>query len=73
MSNEQDKINELVDIIDKLMSDGGGHVNILSSNNSEDGDITVQTFICSDCGCNSKTNMACNEPTLQDSIDEFGG
>ncbi len=68
--SEQDKISELVDIIDKLMSDGGGHVNIIADENNDDGDITVQTYICTDCGCNNKKAMACNEPTLHEGIDE---
>lgn len=70
-SSDINKINDLIDMIDKLMSGGGGHINVFSSDETAENELTVQTFICTDCGCSKdKTDKACNEPTLYHGIDD---
>lgn len=69
MCSENDKINELVDMLDKLVSDGSGHINVdaeamLGGSGSE---MTVSTGRSLDCGTG---NMACCVPTLHKGIDE---
>ena len=58
------KVNELVDMLDRLMSDGGGHVNVITSEDSDE--MTVQTYRSSDCGTGQK---ACCQPTLNNGMD----
>ena len=54
---------ELADLIDQLMSQGSGHVNIVSDNGSE---LKVETVKSNDiCG----TKGACCQPT-ENAIDE---
>lgn len=71
-SNEDEaRINELIDMIDKLMANGGGHVNVTSEGIVSDGEdtISVQTFRSNDCGTNKG---ACCEPNAEfDDDDEF--
>ena len=57
------KVNELVDMLDRLMSDGGGHVNVITSEDSDE--MTVQTYRSSDCGTGQK---ACCQPTLNNGM-----
>lgn len=57
------KVNELVDMLDKLMSQGSGHINVNAENTAEE--MTVQTGRSLDCG-----NMACCVPTIHKGIDE---
>lgn len=56
---EQDKSDELVDMIEKLMEDGSGHLTILEDDLMSDG-LNVKTYRSMDC---SKGNMACCQPT----------
>lgn len=56
---EQDKSDELVDMIEKLMEDGSGHLTI-SEDDLMGGDMSVKTYRSMDC---SKGNMACCQPT----------
>lgn len=58
------KVNELVDMLDRLMSEGGGHVNIIASDESDE--MTVKTYRSSDCGTGQK---ACCQPTLNKGMD----
>lgn len=48
---------ELVDMLDKLFDEGGGHVNVRTSG---DGGFNVDTFRASDGACK---NGACLQPT----------
>ena len=48
---------ELADLIDKLMSDGTGHVNIFPDANG--GELKVETINSTDCGVTG----ACAQPT----------
>ena len=52
------KLNELVEMIDKLIASGDGHLNVSIDENEEG--ITVQRFSSSDCGTGKS---ACCQPT----------
>jgi hypothetical protein rflaF_13015 len=54
---------ELVDLIDSLMLEGTGHVNIFSNDDSDS--LNVETVKSTDCGIKG----ACCQPT-EDAIDE---
>ena len=56
---EQDKSDELVDMIEKLMEDGSGHLTISEDDLMGEG-LNVKTYRSMDC---SKGNMACCQPT----------
>ena len=69
---EQEKIDELVSMLDTFVANGGGHMNVLASENNENEellqeDIYVETYQSNDC---CKGNMACAVPTLHKGIDE---
>ena len=54
---------ELADLIDQLMSDGTGHVNILPSDKGEG--FKIETVNSTDCGVKG----ACCQPT-EDAVDD---
>ncbi|MGN0622597.1 MAG: hypothetical protein ACI4JA_01455 [Oscillospiraceae bacterium] len=54
--DDNGELDELVDIIDRLMEQGDGHISI-NVDESEEG-IRVQTFRSNDCG----TKGACCQP-----------
>lgn len=51
-------VSELADLIDELMSNGSGHINILTD--SENGDINIKTIKSTEC---SIIKGACAQPT----------
>lgn len=61
--NDSDRVNDLVDMLDRLMSQGSGHVNILGG---DEGNLSVTTVNSTDC-CK---NGACSVPTLHKGIDD---
>lgn len=64
MLGQTDNPQELADLIDKLMAEGSGHVNI--SSDESDGGLKVDTVNSTDCG----TKGACMQPTELDPDDE---
>ena len=54
---------ELADLIDKLMAEGTGHVNVLPSADGEE--LRVETVNSTDCGVKG----ACCQPT-EDAVDD---
>ncbi|MCD8220464.1 MAG: hypothetical protein LUC50_09195 [Ruminococcus sp.] len=56
---DQDASDELVDMIEKLMENGSGHL-MISEDDLMDGGMHVETYRSMDC---SKGNMACCQPT----------
>lgn len=69
---EQEKIDELVAMLDTFVANGGGHMNVLANESDEEDDLLqeevhVETYQSSDC---CKGNMACAVPTLHKDIDE---
>ncbi len=56
--DNQEKIDDLVAMIDNLMAGGQGHVNVTC----EGGEVNCEAVVSKDCGCNGKT--ACAQPTM---------
>ena len=60
---DEAQVNELVDVIDRLMMGGQGHLTI-DIDETEEG-LNVKTYSTSDC--DGKT--ACCQPTEEDAVD----
>lgn len=58
---------ELADLIDELMAQGSGHVNIIYKDDA--GELTVDTVKSTDCGTGAAKG-ACCQPTEFDDDDE---
>lgn len=58
LQNEE-KIDDLVAMIDQLMSEGGGHINVKSEGDDGEVEIEVETTKSTDCS----KNGACSQPT----------
>lgn len=56
--DNQEKIDDLVAMLDQLMSNGGGHINVKVED--EDGSMQVETVNSTAC---SLQNGACAQPT----------
>ncbi|MBQ8826105.1 MAG: hypothetical protein IJ007_03310 [Oscillospiraceae bacterium] len=65
--NEDKRINDLVDMLDRLVSDGSGHINVDGSMFENGGEAEVNTSVSIDCGTHS---MACCVPTIHKGIDD---
>ena len=64
----QDKmIDDLVKMLDSGMTDGVGHINVDTSEDTEQSK-DVQTLGCTDC---SRTPLACSVPTLHQGLDDY--
>lgn len=62
---DESQVNELVEMIDRLMENGGGHLTIDVDETAEG--LNVKTYSTTDCGCDGKT--ACCQPTEEDAVD----
>ena len=60
-------IDDLVQMLDKGMLSGVGHVNVDYDEASKQSK-NVQTMGCSDC---SRTPLACSVPTLHQGLDDY--
>ncbi|MBE6859784.1 MAG: hypothetical protein IKL31_01670 [Ruminococcus sp.] len=66
MNNDKNNAAKLADLIDSLMMQGSGHINVSSS--EENGEINIDTFKSNDCSGNKG---ACCQPTeFSDEDDE---
>lgn len=63
--DDDGKVNELVEMIDRLMAEGDGHITISADELAEG--MNVKTYRTSDCGADG-TKGACCQPT-EDAID----
>ena len=66
MDNRLSNVDDIVAMLDDMMSKGHGHVNV-----SVDPDTVgkkVDTLGCTDC---AKGDLACAIPTLHEGIDEY--
>ncbi len=61
VADGRDEASELADLIDKLMGEGSGHINIRSGDNG--GSVTVDTVNSTECSGNKG---ACCQPTELD-------
>jgi hypothetical protein len=67
MDNGLNNVDDIVSMLDSMMADGHGHVNVSVDPDQQEGK-TVQTMGCIDC---AKGDLACSIPTLHDGIDEY--
>lgn len=63
--SDDQKVQELVAMLDQLMSQGGGHVNVRVD--EQNAPVQVETTRSTDC---ASGNMACQIPTLHKGIDD---
>ena len=64
VSKDDEEVDELVRMIDSLISEGNGSVSVTA--NEEGNGLQVNSYRTKDCGCDGKT--ACCQPT-EDAID----
>lgn len=69
---EQERIEELISMLDNFVANGGGHMNVVADDSSDtesllNEEVYVETYQSNDC---CKGNMACAVPTLHKGIDE---
>lgn len=62
---EKDKINQIVDMLDSFVSNGGGHMNVTVED--MEGEEQIANALSVDC-CNVQS--ACSVPTLHQGFDE---
>ena len=67
MDIDEQKIDELVKLLDAGMTRGVGHVNV-GEDAAEAALMSVETMGCTDC---SRTPLACSVPTLQQGLDDY--
>ncbi len=66
MDNGMNNINDIVAMLDNMVANEHGHINV--SYDPEQEGKTEETLGCIDC---AKGNLACAVPTLHEGIDEF--
>ncbi len=64
MDPQQQEVDRLVDLLDQLMENGSGHVNLTSVEGEGVSYRTLNTSACQQGDC------ACREPTLHQGIDD---
>ncbi len=64
---DQNKIDDLIKMLDAGMSKGVGHINV-DCDETEEKAKSVQTMGCTDC---SRTPLACSVPTLHQGLDDY--
>lgn len=63
---EEQRIDDLITMLDSFMGNGGGHMNVQVSDTENISEVAVETF--NSVICNN--NMACSVPTLHKDIDD---
>ena len=61
------QVDDIVAMLDQMMGDGQGHVNVTIDDTIAAGDRTTATLGCTDC---AKGDLACSVPTLMEGMDE---
>ena len=64
---DKNQIDDIVAMLDQMMGDGQGHVNVSIDDAIADGEKTPATLGCTDC---AKGDLACSVPTLMEGMDE---
>ena len=64
---DKNQIDDIVAMLDQMMGDGQGHVNVSIDDAIADGEKTTATLGCTDC---AKGDLACSVPTLMEGMDE---
>lgn len=61
------QVDDIVTMLDNMMGNGHGHVNVSVDESIEAGQKTTDTMGCTDC---AKGDLACSVPTLMEGMDE---
>ena len=64
---DKNQIDDIVAMLDQMMGDGQGHVNVSIDDAIAEGEKTTATLGCTDC---AKGDLACSVPTLMEGMDE---
>ena len=64
---DKNQIDDIVAMLDQMMGDGQGHVNVSIDDAIAEGEKTTATLGCTDC---AKGDLACSVPTLTEGMDE---
>ncbi len=65
MDNGLSNVDDIVAMLDNMVADGHGHINVSYDPDKEGSE--VETLGCLDC---AKGNLACAVPTLHEGIDD---
>ena len=64
---DKNQIDDIVAMLDQMMGDGQGHVNVTIDDAIADGEKTTATLGFTDCAIG---DLACSVPTLMEGLDE---
>ena len=64
---DKNQIDDIVAMLDQMMGDGQGHVNVSIDDAIAEGEKTTATLGCTDC---AKGDLACSVPTLMEGMDK---
>ena len=67
MADDKNKVDDIVSMLDNMVENGHGHINVSMDENIKDGEKATITLGCTDC---AKGDLACNVPTLMEGMDE---
>ena len=67
MSNTNNQIDDIISMLDNMMDNGQGHVNVSFDESVAEGEKSTATLGCTDC---AKGDLACSVPTLLEGMDE---
>lgn len=64
---DKNQVDDIVSMLDNMMGNGHGHVNVSVDEAVPSGQKTEETLGCLDC---AKGDLACSVPTLMEGMDE---
>ena len=64
---DMNQVDDIVAMLDNMVANGHGHINVSVDDSVEAGGKTTQTMGCTDC---AKGDLACSDPTLMEGMDE---
>ncbi len=64
---DTNQVDDIVAMLDNMVANGHGHINVSVDDSVEAGSKTTQTMGCTDC---AKGDLACSVPTLMEGMDE---
>jgi len=67
MMADQNQVDDIVAMLDNMMGNGHGHVNVSIDETLKEGQKNEVTLGCTDC---AKGDLACSVPTLMEGMDE---
>lgn len=67
MADEKNQVEDIVAMLDNMVGNGHGHINISVDDSVQAGEKSTTTLGCTDC---AKGDLACSVPTLMEGMDE---